>query len=138
MEKNKILMLLLITAILSVILTYFFYQSAKIYSIKELKMDIIIGNYIGLNTDTDSIHFGTTLPGTSANREIVLNADKNITVNLKLSGNISSLVQIPENNFILSKNMQKSIKLTSVIPLNATRGVYTGILKITFYKQKTI
>lgn len=138
MEKNKILMLLLITAILSIILTYFFYQSAKIYSIKELKMDIIIGNYIGLNTDTDSIHFGTTLPGTSANREIVLNADKEMLVNLKLSGNISSFIKIPENNFILSKNMQKSIKLTSVIPLNATKGVYTGILKITFYKQKTI
>ena len=132
MEKNKILMLLLITAILSVILTYFFYQSAKIYSIKELKMDLIIGNYIGLNTDTDSIHFGTTLPGTSANREIVLNTDKNITVNLKLSGNISSFIQIPENNFILNKDMQKSIKLTSVIPLNATKGVYMGILRITF------
>ena len=131
-------MLLALTAILSVTLTYFFYQSAKIYSIKELKMDIIIGNYIGLNTDTDSIHFGTTLPGTSANREIVLNTDKNITVNLKLSGNISSFIKIPENNFILSKNMQKSIKLTSVIPLNAAKGVYTGILKITFYKQKTI
>src|SRR3989344_3058823 len=132
MEKNKILILLLVTAILSITLTYFFYQSAKIYSIKELKMNIIIGNYIGLNTDTDAIHFGTTLPGTSANREIVLNTDKNITVNLKLSGNISSFIKIPENNFILSKNMQKSIKLTSVIPLNATKGVYIGILKITF------
>lgn len=132
MEKNKVLILLLITAILSITLTYFFYQSAKIYSIKELKMDIIIGSYIGLNTDTDAIYFGTTLPGTSVNREIVLNTDKDIKVNLKLSGNISSFVQIPENNFRLNKDMQKSIKLRAIIPLNAAKGLYAGILKITF------
>lgn len=95
-------------------------------------MDIIIGNYIGLNTDIDAIHFGTTLPGTSANREIVLNTDKERIVNLKLSGNISSFIKIPENNFILNKDIQKSIKFRAIIPLNATKGVYTGILKITF------
>ena len=135
MKRNKTIM----TTILLfgfLILIFFSLQILNKYETQELKMDVIIGNYTGINIDTDAIHFGTIEKGKSAprTREVVIANvnNKSRKVYLTKSGELSKWIVLSESNFILSSHENKTIQVTLKINPETDYGNYNGTLRAVF------
>lgn len=136
MRVIKFFLLLILAVIISTFLTYFFYNSFMIENIITLDMMVKVNDHFGLNADTDAMKFGMIMPGTSAERSIIVN--NNATHPLKVvilkSGYIADWVKISENNFILEENENRQVIFEVYAPENASYGNYTGEVKIIFKK----
>jgi len=106
------------------------------YETQELKMDVIVGNYTGINLDTDAVHFGTIKkedPALRMREVVIINSyNESKEVFLSVDGKLSKWAALSENHFILSPNENKSIEVTLKISSEIGSGTYYGILKAVF------
>ena len=108
------------------------FKKIKKYKCLFIFLVIFLGSLLALQ-----IYFANQLVETGIIiREKSQKIERLKSQNQQLSENIARAASL--ETISIKAGKMGLIKLTSVIPLNATRGVYTGILKITFYKQKTI
>ncbi len=145
MKLTKFLVLLIIVIWLSVSITYVSYKGYyKERVINEFEMDITItaSKFVGLNVDTDAIHFGVVPLGGGSSRRINLTNSKDYDVLVyveKDDSELSSLVYIDPNYFTLEANENKRVEIGVSVPEDFTPGNYTGkvrvIGKVPFYKR---
>jgi len=103
-----------------------------LFSSKEVDMFVKVDNYVGFNTDTSALYFGTVAPGNSAFKFLDFSSVNKVKVIIVPFGKIKKWVSFSENNFVLQGN--KSVKISINIPKNTEFREYTGKLKLYFLK----
>lgn len=145
MKLGKFLVLLLVVIWLSVALTYALYKGYyKEIIVNEFDMDITVTaeGFVGLNADTDAIHFGIVTLGGGSTRHINLSNSKDYDVFVyveKDDSELSNLVSISPNYFTLKANEYKSVDVRVSVPEGFEPGNYTGkvsvIKRVAFYRR---
>lgn len=129
--KKYILILLLV-----VILSVPFLTLLMIVEVTEIPTTVTVGSELGFNVDTDKLYFGTLVRGGSAERSLdIANFDcKKCFVVVSKEGEIAKWITLSDNKFIMRNGEGKSIIVDLNVPNNADEGVYTGNIKIVFWK----
>ena len=136
MKLKKFLVLLITIIVISSSLTYVLY---KIYYkkiiVSEFDMDITVPveNRVGLNIDSDAIHFGIVPRGGGSTRHVNLTNSEDYSVFIyveKDEGLLSSIVRIDPNYFTLEGNGKEEIDVSVSVPADFEPGNYTGKVKI--------
>ncbi len=136
MKLGKFLILLIIVIWLSSAITYAFFKGYYRETIvNEFDMDIIVIDYkfVGFNADTDKIYFGFVTLGGGSTRHINITNTKNHDVFIyfeKDDSELSSIVTIDPNYFILKSNENKEVDVRASVPKDFTPGNHTGKLKV--------
>jgi len=105
--------------------------------ITEIDMDMTVADKIGINADTDALHFGRCFPGAESRRRIFI-SNKNdfpVVVNLRTEGSLAKWVSVEETEFILNPYQNNSIDFVASPPQNAEFGTYEGISIVTVKKK---
>lgn len=101
----------------------------------SMQVDFLIDNVSGFNVDTDAIHLGAIMPGSTGIRNITIRGNNiNSLVYLYPAGNITKYVYLSDRIFVLKPNAEKQIIVSAHIPLDASYGNFTGTLEIRMIK----
>lgn len=122
----------------------FFSLALTPYKVLEYDMDVKFGmdENIGINVDTDAIHFGKVpsqkLTGRSAEatRELIVSSgEANVRAVVKTSGELGQWVTAEPKKFHLAKNQTQTIVLTARVPYDTEPGNYTGKAIVTLFEE---
>jgi glutamine cyclotransferase len=130
LKKLVFSLLILFIIIFSIIFYFNSNKEIKPMLVKEIPYDYRISQHLGLIVDNDSLHFGTMMYGGSATREITLNTKEDFFVKIRYEGNGN--IAVNENNFILEKNINKTLEF-KVDGIKLAFGNYSGMVFIEFY-----
>lgn len=135
MEKKTFLFVFLALVVLSSLILVYYGLSDRTAYTQEMPILINVDNYIGINTGTDFLNFGTTMPGNDVSRHItIINPfDLKVKVKLSVAGELKDWV-ILENSFALNSKNSKKIPVSISVPENAEFGNYTGTLRVVMEK----
>lgn len=136
MKKRKFVFVMILIFIAGVVISSLFVAMSAPAEIKEFDMYLTVGEHIGFNVDIDAIYFGTLPQEGAGSRRIILKNDEDFSKKVKISasGELADWVWLEENNFVLSKNETKEVRIYVSPPEYAEFGNYTGKLRITFRK----
>lgn len=138
MKRNNAILLVLILVFGAMGITLFAFNMLATIEVKDIEMDLKVGDRMGFNVDTDKLWFGMTNPGGSAIREIVVSNSNEfpVTVSFFPLGDIKDIVSVSENNAVLMPAEEKTISVTASVPSGMPYGNYTGIMRVVFKKAK--
>jgi len=133
-KTKHLIVLLFITAIISITATNILYSFYVISDVKELDMSLIVGEHIGFDAGTDKITFGMITRSGSCRRDIFLSNQKDypLKVYVSLHGNFKEWVYLTDDFFILKPGEEKKISFTVSAPADAAYGNYTGKARFVF------
>ena len=104
-----------------------------ISEIREIPMSFAVEHTTGINTDTDAIYFGSAPRGSSGRRTIHIESDEDRMVTATALGNISAVVTISENNFLVGPGNRKTLELVATAPMDDPYiTTYNGTLRLIF------
>ena len=130
MKLSRLILLIFVLIFIFTGATAFIYYYLHKPEIIMINMDLSVedSNIIGMNSDTDALHFGTFPRGSSSTRklEIANNKDYLLFVNINISGNFAEWVNISQNNFILMPKENVRIEFKATVPEDAAYKVYDG------------
>ena|SRR3989344_9458971 len=131
-KKNikTIIAYLLVAAITIVITTTIYYNN---YTTTIVPYDYRTSNYIGINADTNMLHFGTGTPGSILQRAITITTNEAVYITITTDHNY---VYPTENNFLMKINTTKEITFYVTIPQQPP-GNYSGKIIIRQKKVNT-
>ena len=113
------------------------YHTQIIKQVAYKGMDVKVGRIVGINLDTDAMHFGIVAPkGTSRHRLIISNVySHNLQIIISWKGNISEMISVSDNNFILMQGENRTVTFSCTLPEDAPmHTTYDGTAKI-MYKR---
>ncbi len=135
-EKKKItrfpLFIILAFVVLICSLIAYFYL-AGMFEYEKIKMDVTLGDHVGLNLNTDAVHFGNIdiKKLGELTREVVItnNADVPKKVYLFKTGKISKWISFSKTSYLIKSWQNETIAITFTIPAAETsKGNYSGNL----------
>jgi len=134
MKAGKLILILAAVVTLSVVTTSALY-ALGISSVKEIRkipMDIEVGDSAGFTLDSDSLHFGRTVPGGAVSRTMNIFHEYGypLLVEIEAGGQLSDWLKVSDNNFILESGEKKKLEFAINIPRDAEFGAYTGSVSI--------
>lgn len=93
---------------------------------------VIIGNKTGIDLNGSAITFGEVYPGQSLSRGIALRNEnkKDSKITILAKGNITDMLVVSENNFILKPKEQKNISFSIAAGELNEPGKYEGEITI--------
>lgn len=136
MKKNYKFLILGIIFIMLLISSYLIYYNYFVFlEVKKLPISVEVVNYsiIGINLDTNGIYFDKIMQGSVGKRAINIDNKYNfdVFVIIKVEGNISPMIRVSENDFILKSNETKSI-IYYCDTKGSDYGNYNGFTKVIF------
>lgn len=133
MKKYQVFLILCAVALVCISATITFYSFFYIKEIKTLDMDLKVGDYVGINADTDALHFGTISPGGVGTKSVTLsnNYEEKLAVKIKLYGDLAGFIDV-KRDFVLYENQSEKIAFTARVPQDAPYGNYTGRVVFVF------
>ena len=136
MEAEKAIVILVIVVLSSASLTKIVYDYFTLVDVVEFDMYLTVSDHVGVNVGTSAIFFGTTFPGGSSNRLVMLNNSYSFPVKVELydSGDLSRWVYFSDNGFTIEPNVNGTVRVGVAIPEDSKYGNYTGKLRIVFRK----
>lgn len=102
------------------------------YRVEVMNYDFVIKNGVGFDLDTDALHFGGSLPGSTLTRSMTLKTDKDSRVLITFEGPGDLVVD--KNDFVLLSNSSEYLTFYLTTPLNITEGNYSGTVTFSFFK----
>lgn len=137
MKKTAVLVYLVSAILFSVLIVQLFYSFYVVKRVVLYNADVTVGDYIGITTENDGLHFGTLDRGGYSMRRLIISSidEESSKVVIKVDGNISEFIGVSENGFILLPYETKTLFFTSLVPDSALPGNYTGTVKIYFKRQ---
>jgi hypothetical protein len=130
MRLSRLILILLVSVLVFTGATAFVYYNLHKPEIIKINMDLTAedSNIIGINSDTDALHFGTVpRKGNSIKKiDIINNKNYPLFVNIIVEGNFRDWINISKNNFILEPKQSERIDFTAKIPEDAAYGTYNG------------
>lgn len=135
MRKNKnnttLIVLIAVIAVLGLFLIYTLRPSCK--EIIWLNASVNIAEAkLGVNTDTDSLDFGSLSPGSSAEKIVFVSNNKYSDATVAYFGNISAWLTATPNRFTLENNSNRKLVVDLKIPNDASEGTYSGKIAFCF------
>jgi hypothetical protein len=108
-----------------------------VYDVIEYPMEVYVDNIVGVNVETDVVHFGIVPPGGSAGREMTVTAgDFDTIVTFESSGDIAPWVSVSENGFPPSPLQNRTVTIDVSVPDDIVPLAYrSGTLRIIFRKS---
>lgn len=136
MKRNNAILLILILAFGAMGFTLLLHYTLTTVDVRDIEMDLKVGDRIGFNVDADKLWFGMTNPGGSAKREVVISNDNEYLVVVRFIplGELKDYVSISENNVVLRQQEEKTISITASVPRDMPYGNYTGVMRVVFKK----
>jgi hypothetical protein len=115
---------------------YFLFQ-APVYDVIEYPMEVYVDNIVGVNVQTDVVHFGIVPPGGSSGRDMTVTAgDFPTIVTFESTGDIAPWVSVSENGFRLSPLQNRTVTIDVNVPDDIVPLAYrSGTLRIIFRKD---
>lgn len=131
MKRNKAVLIILIIAFLTLLISILTYSYWKIVFVQNYEVKLSVGDRIGFDLGEEKISFGTMLPGTDSSRQISITNSLNSPIKLiiKHSGDTIQFVSY-ENNVIIGPKETAKIDFLAKVPSNASFGNYTGKILI--------
>jgi len=123
----SLLFALLIVLVL-VSLTAFF---SRPFAEQSLMYEFSVDSFVGLTTNTSSVHFGTAMPDATLEKSILLTTKKPAVVKLSWEGDgdLSS----DKNHFHIDE--KENVSLTLHIPPDMLSGNYSGVIMVNFFRS---
>ena len=135
-KMKKYIPAFILVIVATVMMTFIIYDTTVVYQRFEIPMKIRVraDGYVGINTDTDSINFGSVPRGGTGEKVInVTNGDdKPHLIRIKSRGDISEWISVSDNNFIMQPGTVNEIKIKARTPMDINPGNYTGTLEVIF------
>jgi hypothetical protein len=131
----RFVILLLIIAFLCVGITAMLYSSLieeKPFEVKRLPYDFVVKDSVGINLDTDILHFGGGPAGSQLQRSLNLTSQNDAFVVITWQG--EGDVGANKNDFLLLANYSQPVKFVLTIPEGLPNGNYTGEIIFSFFK----
>lgn len=135
MKISSFIILLIAILLICVGSVLAIYYTQVIKYVGYRNMDVKVDKFVGLNVDSDAMHFGVVPPTGWADVKLVLtNTYRHKTqIIISLQGNISGMITLSDNNFILEPWENKTVKFTCTIPANAPlNATYNGRARVVF------
>ena len=129
----SLILIMVCAALITVGAVLLFFSLFAIFKVYQVPMSLEVGDGMGFNTDTDAVKFGKVMPGSTSSRVIVITHDykKPLLVQMKGDGNISKLINIPEQ-FYLEPGLRKEVHMNAIVPNTISKGKYEGTLTVYF------
>ncbi|HLC55250.1 MAG TPA: hypothetical protein VJJ75_01820 [Candidatus Nanoarchaeia archaeon] len=119
-EIKKFIALCIIAAAIAIGSTLAIYNFR--YTTEEIPFDATAGDYIGINADTDMLHFGTGYPRSTLERELRFKADA--WTEVRISSTLPfAYAGVP--TFVLAPGEERFVKVFVSLP-ESKLGAYTG------------
>ncbi|MEM2131541.1 MAG: hypothetical protein QXR96_03385 [Candidatus Woesearchaeota archaeon] len=131
------IILVIILVIPSLVVIFFNYYYIVEVKVLPVSVEVIDYNTIGINLDTKGIYFDKVRQNSEARRGIFVENNNyfDLKVDIIVSGNISKMISVSENNFLLKQNEKKMIIFYCNTENNAI-GKYKGYAKFIFKRAK--
>lgn len=137
MERRLLIALLviavLVTGIGTAALTTIFFTSRQgIIRTVLIPMDVKVAHYMGINTDTDALHFGTLRPGERAERWVNISNSNTfpVRVTTRFRGD-TAMFASADQDFVLEPAEFRSHSIMVQPGPDTPSGNYTGTALIT-------
>ncbi|MBU0758412.1 MAG: hypothetical protein KKF44_10165 [Nanoarchaeota archaeon] len=132
MKPNNLFYLVLALILFSAIIGFFIYFNIYLVKVENIEMDLIVKNNVGININTDALHFGGAPPSGSAERGIDIKNDYSfpLLVTIKTSGELAPLVVVSKNNFLIQPGEKTEVMFFATVPKDYELGKYTGSIRI--------
>lgn len=133
MRWKNILSWVVVAYILIVCYLVYTIMTAEIVT---LPMDVVVTPMVGINLDTDAVHFGGVSPGGSAFRKVIVydKGDERRYVRITAQGELAHWLTIKEPSFVLPAGTVHNVTLSIQIPQNADERPYNGTVTITYFR----
>ena len=97
-----------------------------------------LANAANLGISPAKIDFKNTMRGGYAvgHVSVVIDSEKPMQVNMEPVGEIASWINVSQNNFTVSRDSPKSIKVTLNVPNDIPNGNYSGYLRVKIYSPE--
>lgn len=138
MKRVNAILLLLIMLFLTIGIVSVLYNLLTVVNIKDIEMDIKVGNKIGIIVDNDKLWFGMTNPSGTSTRKMVVGNDYDYPLAISFTplGEIKQWISVSENPAVLNIGETKEIGITATVPPDTPYGNYTGIMRVIFTKAR--
>lgn len=127
----------LIIFLLAISAYLLYYNFNVLVEVKKLPLSVEVVDkaIVGINLNTDGLYFDKISSGNVGKRAITLqnNYNKDVYVSIKVDGNISPMITVSDNDFILKSNETKSVIFYCNVG-NYSLGKYNGITTVVFKK----
>lgn len=124
-KRNILIFAIIIVLLVFIIIQFYSYYKLKnIKEIKTFEMKLEVSDHIGFNLENETLNFGTVIPSGSATRNIKIESDEPVFLNVNFKGNLAEWVDVSENNFVF--NGTKDLTFVVYAPWYAEAGNYTG------------
>lgn len=135
MKRNKLAYFLVAFFLISLILLLF-PGKFLLADYRVLKTNVIVGDYVGINVNSDALYFGTVFKGGYSEREFSIDnfECRKCKVVIKADGDTKDWIWVSNRSFTLKEGESIDLKAIVDIPRDAEFGNYTGNLKIYFWK----
>lgn len=112
-------------------------ESSNIIQYQELNATVKIGEYVGINLDTDKLHFGTVTKGGYGERGITINSDEDGYIYVTSQGDIGNWLYISNrSNLTVTENSSTIIHFFLVPEDNAKEGMHEDVVRFYILKEK--
>ena len=103
---------------------------------KTIDMSIAVGDHIGFAIGTPGLNFGTVPAGGSSSREIEIDdgIDGVSNVHLRVTGELHDWTYFSDNDFSVSGDEPRLVKIRVLVPPDAEPKSYTGRLEVNIKK----
>ena len=128
MKKVNLFLLIIIVALISSFIAFFFIEKNRIVQVDRFVMDVNVtdSNVIGMNVDKDGFHFGSLGRGQGSIREMTIkDTERDVMVSVIKEGEMADWVNHP-NDFIVREGEVKNITVSVSVPSTAPLGDYSG------------
>ena len=104
--------------------------------VRTVPMDVEVTQIVGINLDTDALHFGGVRGGGAAHRSIIVsnNDVKAKHVKVNMHGELGRWAWVKEPFFQLSAGEQRNMTVYIQIPPEAEERAYNGTVRLVFFR----
>ena len=115
---------------------YLMMHDTYIYELREIPMDIRLGDNVGFILDWDMLHFGTIrMPGIAHRNVTIENSyPHDVRVIIKFSGDMAGWTHAKPSNFVMGTDEIRSIEFSANPSSGMAFGNYTGTAYLYFTK----
>ncbi len=135
MNRSSLALILLSVLLLGIGLTLFAYYGFYLLEYREMAVDFRVQHgIIGLDADTDALHFGTIAPGGSSERLMTVTPAHDARLVIVFAGDAAPYLSVDKDDVRVVADEPIALNFTVTLPGNMSDGNYTGTAKLYFYR----
>ncbi len=131
MKKKNILMVAVLIIVAVLLTNLYFLFASSCTAVEEIEATLTVKRIpdrvmLGLNADTDGLHFGVISPGIAAMRKVTIQHSDDAAVEVRMEGELASWTSISPAEFNLSAGETGEVAFEVNVPNYALPGNYSG------------